>query len=144
MNNDELMDIRQRLNAVRQSGGAEKKWDINICEGLVREELASRIVEGRLSIEVKSDYIVEQSGNLAIEYECNGKPSGIAATQARYWWIFFSGRYYHDEVSIVISTERLKAIARRWYEKGSIREGGDGNKSKMVVFPKEEVLDLGY
>ena len=142
MDNSELMDIRRRLNEVRKSGGADKRWDVNIAEGQVREEIARRIVNGMLSIEVKSDYIVNQTGNIAIEYECNGSPSGIAATKAEYWWIFFSGKYYYDEVSVVISTERLKALARHWYGLGSVKPGGDGNKSMMVLIPKNELLDL--
>ena len=142
MDNAELMDIRGRLNEVRKSGGADKRWDINIAEGQVREEIARRIVNGMLSIEVKSDYIVSQTGNIAIEYECNGSPSGIATTKAEYWWIFFSGKYYYDEVSVVISTERLKVLARYWYGLGSVKHGGDGNKSMMVLIPKNELLDL--
>ena len=31
-------------------------------------------------IEAKRDFIVSNTGNVAIEYECKGKPSGIAKT----------------------------------------------------------------
>jgi hypothetical protein len=143
MTNEELMDIRSRLNLERKAGGADKRWDLNICEGMVREEIAYRIMNGCLSVEVKSDYLVDNSGNIAIEYSCNGKPSGIAATKAEYWWIFLSGKYYYDEVSIVIKTDRLKTIARYWYNMGSVVNGGDNNKAKMVLIPKQELLDLG-
>ena len=142
--NGELKTIERRLRQLRQTDGIEKRWDLNICEGLVREELANRLVDGRLSVEVKSDYVVQQSGNVAIEYRYRGQPSGIAATKAEYWWIFFSGKFYFDEVSVVIKTERLRALARHHYERGHISIGGDDNASEMVLVPKEDLLGLHF
>lgn len=143
MSNEELMDIRRRLNEMRGHDKADKRWDLNLCEGVVREEIAKRMADGRLTLEIKSDYIVQQSGNVAIEYECRGKPSGISTTKAAYWWIFFSGKWYFDEVSIIIETERLRGLARHYYKEGCTADGGDDNAAKMVLIPKEALLDLG-
>lgn len=38
--------------------------------------------------EVKSDRLTYKTGNLYVEYECSGKPSGIATTTADYWFYF--------------------------------------------------------
>ena len=41
-----------------------------------------------IKIEVKSDRQASQTGNLAIEYECNRKPSGISSTEADFYIYF--------------------------------------------------------
>jgi hypothetical protein len=40
------------------------------------------------SYEVKADRMTDRTGNLYIEYECSGKPSGISTTDAEYWFYF--------------------------------------------------------
>ena len=46
-----------------------------------------RIVIDDLTIpfEVKADFSSKGSGNIALEYECHGKPSGLAATESKVW-----------------------------------------------------------
>jgi len=61
-------------------------------------------------IEVKSERdIWQKSGNIAIEYESYGKPSGIKATESDYW---FHNLCIGDEVyaSVVFKTDVLKRI----------------------------------
>jgi len=46
------------------------------------------ITDGDTKYEVKCDRLGYKTGNLAIEYECNNKPSGISTTEADYWIYF--------------------------------------------------------
>ena len=54
-----------------------KKFDIDLEYGKVREQLVADMLQNK-KIEVKSERDVwQKTGNIAIEYECYGKPSGI-------------------------------------------------------------------
>lgn len=89
-------------------------------------------------IEVKRDNWVGRTGNIAIEYESRGKPSGIATTQADYWIIMFS-REYQDKFMIIIETQRLKEVSREYFKKGFIKKMGDSNASTAVLIPIKEI-----
>ena len=92
-------------------------------------------------IEVKSDRKAGRTGNMAIEYECNGKPSGITSTEADYYIYFI---IYMDEIQedglpreecYKIPIKKLIKIAKEC--KKVI--GGDGNRSCMYLVHKSLV-----
>ena len=91
-------------------------------------------------IEAKRDFIVSNTGNVAIEYECRGKPSGIAKTKAAWWAILLNGNKYNGEVIVLIRTERLKEIARKYRDTERDVSGGDDGKAKMILLPVEELM----
>ena len=64
------------------------KFDLDLKFGKNREDfVASLLNEDRAKIEVKSERDWwSRTGNIAIEVECNGKPSGLTVTQADCWF----------------------------------------------------------
>jgi hypothetical protein len=90
------------------------------------------IINGKLKVEVKSDYIATRTGNIAIEYKCNGKKSGIYSSEADYYLYFVIGE--PDRV-FKIPTQELIALAE---EKGRKISGGDGGKSRMYLIKIKE------
>jgi hypothetical protein len=83
-------------------------------------------------IEVKSERdIWQKTGNIAIEYESYGKPSGINATESDYW---FHNLCIGDDVfaTVVFKTKNLKRIINNLDYKRSV-SGGDHNASKMYL-----------
>lgn len=154
LTNEELAFIQKRLSAERQAtGNADMRWDINLAEGHVAEEIAKRIFEGNLTVEVKSDYLVHQHGNVAIEYKYRGRPSGISVSRAKYYMFWFAGRYYRNELSVLISTERLRPLAREYllrHNNGSVLpsgqpvvvRGGNNGDSELILLPKTELLRI--
>ena len=112
------------------------KYDLKI--GQLGEELLNDILQNK-KIEVKRDSWVYKSGNIAIEYESRGKPSGIAKSEADYWSFIFSGGY-EDEIIIIIKSSRLKIICREYYKKGKVKSMGDNNTSKAVLIQITEIL----
>ena len=84
-------------------------------------------------IEVKSDRQASRTGNLAIEFECNNKPSGITSTEADYW-IYFIVHRERDECYI-IPIEKLRELVKTCPK---VR-GGDGMRSRMFLLNKEKV-----
>lgn len=112
------------------------RYDLKV--GQIGEKLLSDILLNK-KIEVKRDSWIYKSGNIAIEYESRGKPSGIAKSEAGYWAIIFSGGY-EDEIIIIIKENRLKKICREFYKKGNIKSMGDNNTSKSILIPIKEFL----
>jgi hypothetical protein len=89
----------------------------------------------RITIEVKSDKQASLTNNLAIEYECNKKPSGITSTTADYWvyFIVFEDR----EECYKIPTEELKKLVKDCKQVS----GGDGQRSRLYLINKSIVKD---
>ena len=110
------------------------QFDIDLPEGLVAEAQVRDLLQGKIGpIEVKRDTIVSESGNIAVEFECRGRPSGIRTTAARWWVFVLSGERYNDELHIWIETSRLTAICDWLIKKREWVPGGDDKHSKMVL-----------
>ena len=83
-------------------------------------------------IEVKSEKdLWQKSGNICIEYESWGKPSGIRATEADYW---FHNLCVGDKefCTLVFDTEMLKTIVDDLDTFKTV-SGGDNNASRMFL-----------
>ena len=108
-----------------------KKFDIDLQYGVVREDKIADMLTNK-KIEVKSERdLWQKTGNIAIEYESYGKPSGIAATEADYW---FHNLCIGDEVfaTLVFKVDALKRIIENLDYKKSVK-GGDHFASRMYL-----------
>ena len=108
------------------------RWDLKVGQ-LFEDELAN-ILE-RKTIEVKTDFMASQTGNVFVEFFCRNKPSGIATTQADYW-AFILG----EKTVVLLPTERLKVLAREAHKAGQIAKGGDSGASKGVLVSVERLV----
>jgi len=115
-----------------------KKFDIDLEYGKVREQQVADMLQDK-KIEVKSERDVwQKSGNIAIEYECYGKPSGINATESDYW---FHNLCIGSETfaTIVFDTTSLKRIINNLDSKRSV-SGGDNNASRMYLLNLQKLF----
>ena len=115
-----------------------KKFDLDLEYGKVREKLVADMLQDK-KIEVKSERgMWMRTGNIAIEYESYGKPSGIAATESDYW---FHNLCIGDEVfaTLVFDTKNLKRIINNLDYKRSVN-GGDHNASKMYLLNLQKLF----
>ena len=90
-------------------------------------------------IEVKSERDVwQKTGNIAIEYECYGKPSGINTTESDYW---FHNLCIGDETfaTLVFDTQSLKKIINKLDYKRSV-SGGDNMASRMYLLNLQKLF----
>lgn len=116
-------------------------FKLDLPEGEAGERLTKEILTGeRGTVEVKRDWYVSFSGNVAIEFKCRGRPSGIATSTATWWAFVLDGAKYGHEVVVLIKRTRLRELAREFYKKGSWKPGGDGGTSRMVLIPVEELV----
>ena len=92
-------------------------------------------------IECKRDYLTHKWGNVFLEYESRGKPSGIATTEAM-WWVFGICNKNGDVETIVMaSTEWLKSAQKN--PKYRHTSGGDEGSSMGVLIPVGEFANRG-
>ena len=119
---EKMMDIKK---------GYYPQFDIDLRYGQECEKLVAKMLTG--FHEVKSDRMALTTGNLFIEFECRGKPSGLSTSKAD-WWTF----HLSDDLYFVIGSVELRRMCLR---KG-IRKvaGGDGRASRGYLLPTENVL----
>lgn len=108
-----------------------KKFDIDLAYGTIREEKIAEMLTDK-KIEVKSEKDMwQKTGNICIEYESWGKPSGIKATEADYW---FHNLCVGDNefCTLVFKTDVLKTIVDKLDTFKTV-SGGDHKASKMFL-----------
>ena len=126
------------MNNLEPSKENRKKFDLDLEYGKVREQAVASMLQDK-KIEVKSERDVWQNtGNIAIEYESYGKPSGIAATEADYW---FHNLCIGDDTfaTLVFDTDSLRRIIDNLDYKRSV-SGGDHNASKMYLLNLQKLF----
>ena len=117
-------------------------FDYDLIIGKEGEKLVDHIFKN-CKIEVKRDFWTGTSGNIAVEFESRGKPSGISKTKSDYY-AFILAEEFRDEVIIFIKTKRLKEIAREYYLNGSVQKMGDKKSSVSVLIPIKELSKFAY
>tara|TARA_R110002050_G_scaffold141284_1_gene266387 strand:- start:765 stop:1190 length:426 start_codon:yes stop_codon:yes gene_type:complete len=126
------------MNKLEPNKKDRKKFDIDLEYGKVREKQVADMLQDK-KIEVKSERDVwQKTGNIAIEYECYGKPSGINATESDYW---FHNLCIGDETfaTIVFDTTSLKRIISNLDSKRSV-SGGDNNAARMYLLNLQKLF----
>jgi hypothetical protein len=98
---------------------------VDVSTGAVK----SHDIQLKARIEVKRERAVERFGNVAIELECGGMPSGVNASESDIWIWELGGEFWFAW---------LKEV-RSWLqdnrEKYEIKMGGDGRRSKLAIIP---------
>tara|TARA_R100001460_G_scaffold3427_1_gene10395 strand:- start:1478 stop:1924 length:447 start_codon:yes stop_codon:yes gene_type:complete len=108
-----------------------KKFDIDLAYGHLHEDRIIDMLQNK-KIEVKTERDMwSRTGNIAIEYESYGKPSGVNATEADFW---FHNLAIKDDVycTLVFSVENLKKIVHGLDYHKSV-SGGDNHASRMFL-----------
>lgn len=84
--------------------------------------------------ENKTDFF-EDTGNIAIEFECRGKASGINATKADYFTTYFdkSGELWK------ISCRNLRALIKKINPRTTQYSGDKGSRTRLYLIPKNQV-----
>ena len=126
------------MSSLAPSVADRKKFDLDLEYGKVREQQVADMLQDK-KIEVKSERDVwQKTGNIAIEYECYGKPSGINATESDYW---FHNLCIGDETfaTLVFDTTSLTRIIANLDKKRSV-SGGDNNASRMYLLNLQKLF----
>ena len=106
-----------------------KKFDLDLKYGQIREDKIADMFNNK-KIEVKSERgMWMKTGNICIEYESYGKPSGIITTEADFW---FHNLCIDDDIfcTFIFDVPKLKQLIEKLDFKKSV-SGGDHKASKM-------------
>jgi len=60
----------------------------------------------------------------------------LTTTEALYWFYWFAGEEFQDEVGVVINTKRLKRIAESCF----LQQGGDDKRALVRLVPRSKLL----
>jgi hypothetical protein len=114
------------------------KFDIDLKYGQVREKRVADLL-GKEQVEIKTERSWwRKTGNIAIEYEYRGNPSGIDKTGAK-WWFHILELDKKEHCILVFRVSRLKKIVKK-YKKTHTKNIGDYRASKCVVIPIKELF----
>ena len=106
-----------------------KKFDLDLKYGQIREDKIADMFNNK-KIEVKSERgMWLKTGNICIEYESYGKPSGIITTEADFW---FHNLCIDDDIfcTFIFDVPKLKQLIEKLDFKKSV-SGGDHKASRM-------------
>lgn len=133
------VQLRSIIDQMLADSRYNKLWDVKLLSGLLAELDFLRMTEAK--VEVKHDKEGRDTGNLALEFEYKGEPSGIEATEADLWVHWFD----KDRPFLMGKVPQLRALARRYREAHphKVKDSGDGRHAKCVLMPCQYVLGAG-
>ena len=117
----------------------DKRFDLDLQYGQVFEQKVADMLQNS-TIEVKTEREKWKStGNIVIEFESRGKPSGIAATEADYW---FHNLALGDDIvmTLVFPTKVLKNYIVQSVPR--IVSGGDNNTSRLYLLNLQSLVKM--
>tara|TARA_R100001163_G_C5007978_1_gene154843 strand:+ start:89 stop:559 length:471 start_codon:yes stop_codon:yes gene_type:complete len=133
---DQITSITKQ---VRDDGGADYRFDLNLLEGKLSENKWASILE---TVEIKKDYKAWKTGNIAVEYANNGNPSGIAKTEAKFVAYILVDEKQDDRIAFFVKTEILLDMCRKYIGvDGRDIKGGDNYSSSLILLPIEELVN---
>ena len=120
----------------------QQKFDIDLEFGNLGEDFVKNFQNENTKIEVKTERdIWKTTGNIAVEIRCNGKLSGLSATEAQTWihLLSYKGKI---EGGFIIDTGYLKDRIGELHKNKEVKVvmGGDDNLSQMVLVPIERLF----
>ena len=132
------------MNQMEPKRKDRKKFDIDLAYGKVREQrVADMLQNGKIEVKTERGNFNNpkswvHTGNIAIEFESYGKPSGINATESDYW---FHNLDIGDETfaTVVFNTQSLKRIINKLDYKRTV-SGGDNMASRMYLLNLEKLF----
>ena len=101
-------------------------------------DISAIIKEKKYSFEVKTDFISEKTGNIAIEYFSRGKPSGISTTQADFY-VYVINTIKKQDYCYIIKVSKVKELIENKLFFRSV-DGGDKDSHTLCYLFKEDIF----
>lgn len=114
--------------------------DININND-GRYDLEVVLKDGDLKyIEIKEDFMCAKTGNIAIEYRCRGKTSGISTTKADIWIYKVHTKNGHELYGIDIDDLRKSINRSEFFRK--VTGGDPGSNTMMYLYKYDKFKNM--
>ena len=115
------------------------KFDLDLQYGQLREQQVHDMFHNKkIEIKTERDWW-KKTGNIAVEYECNGKASGIDKTESDFW-IHILSMGTDNYCKLVFEVPRLRRLVEK-YKSTHSKMVGDRNASKCVLIPLNELFE---
>lgn len=117
----------------------DKRFDIDLSFGQFFEQKVADMLQNS-KIEVKTERDKWSStGNIVVEFESRGRPSGIATTEADYW---FHNLSKGDEIvmTLVFPVYKLRSYIAKNMPR--MVRGGDDNTSRMYLISLTDLVTI--
>lgn len=117
----------------------DNRFDIDLEYGQIFEQKIANIFQSS-KIEVKTERDKwNYTGNIVIEFESRGHPSGIAVTQSDFW--------FHNlalKGELIMTLVFPVAVLKRYIEQNKPRvvRGGDDNTSKLYLINLADLVTI--
>ena len=117
----------------------DSKWDIDLKFGQSHEKKIAKLLGLKVEeIEVKTErdwwY---KTGNVCIEIEREGKPTGLSCTEAKVWVHVFAIDK-KQMMRLVIDVPVLKKLVKKY--KDNWKMVGDGRRTKAIFIPFGDII----
>ena len=142
-------NFRQDLSVARKTeervaGVISNKYDAVLMEHSNHGEydLLFKIKNTNVTFEVKEDFMCEKTGNVSLEYECRGKPSGIAISKADYYIYVIHTKSGETEY-VMFRTQDLKDMVSGRLHFRDVVGGDRGSNTKNYLFKYDLFISRG-
>ena len=116
---------------------ARPNFDFDLKFGQEKENELLQIFKGE-AVECKTDKLCQRTGNVFVEFEDRGKPSGINTTKSAFYaFCLFKEERKKKQIWVLIPTTILKELMKKY----PIKNGGDNWEAKGHIIPKEDLLN---
>jgi hypothetical protein len=117
----------------------DKRFDIDLSFGQCFEQKVADMLQNS-KIEVKTERDMwSKTGNIVVEFESRGRPSGVASTEADYW---FHNLAMGDDIVMTLVFP-IKTL-RNYISKNNPRmvRGGDNNTSRLYLIKLQDLVTM--
>ena len=122
----------------------DKRFDLALGKAHADEDnLAALLLATGDKIELKTEYAYwKKTGNICVEIQSYGKPSGISSTEATHWVHSLKDSKTGEVFYMIIETARLRKLVAPYVERGETIRVGDNNASVCVLIPISKLIDF--
>lgn len=93
------------------------------------------------TIEVKMDSMYQDTGNVAVEYGCNGLRSGILKSEAEYWvYVCGNDGYFMERNKLIVELVRTLQGKRDF----RLVKGGLNDSMELMLVPFSHIEAISY
>jgi len=117
----------------------DKRFDLDLqYEQVFEQKVADMLQNSKIEVKTERDKW-SSTGNIVIEFESRGRPSGIASTEADYW---FHNLAIGDDIvmTLVFPVYKLRSYIAKNMPK--MIRGGDNNTSRMYLISLTDLVTI--
>ena len=119
---------------------ARPNFDLDLKFGQEKENELQEILHNE-PLECKCDKRCIDTGNVFVEFEDRGKPSGISITKSTFYaFCLYKKEREKKQIWVLIPTEILKKLMKKY----PVKSGGDNWEARGHIIPKEDLLSYEF